>query len=693
MASYGTITGTCSNREANYTAQIYWKIVSQSIENNTTTIAVWSGVVNDGSSYNWNGTCSSWALTVNGQSSSRANFTSNSAAGYTWSTGLIAGNTVFSTSRTHSLLNASYPWHEEFVIPHNSDGTKSINISHSYSLLSGGAGPGNVNITGTAVLDTIPRASVINSFSAPNNLRSGYTNNISLSLTRYSTSFTHDISLYLGTNYIASWNAQTLPTSLALSSNEVDTILSYMPTTTSATLTLKVQTKSGSTNIGGVVSKTSLCYISSLMVPDFPTPTIAEANSLVSNIPNMNAYVNKVSILNISCGAVTPSNYGVSTISYVLNYQGNSININPTTGQTYTTGPINWDGTTPTSAQITLTATDSRKRSKTITIPSLTALPYAVPKIDTFTATRQTTATTIQVIRKGSVTSLMVGGAEKNTIKAEIYKRASSDSWSSPYWTEGPSSNLEIINDTQNNLSNDITLSYEFMFVLTDRFNQTVSYVTVPASGVESILSIGTKSIAIGKFIDTGEPYTLDVNGTAKISSNTTIGGTLASSGAITQAGTPVSLTTHTHDIFTLIETKTISTNQAFTTAHGTYQYRDFLTFTNYTPSANGTVMINLNVNGYYGVVTTSYGFARGKVYIRNSSTANSSSGIIETYSAILFPTGSGTYDPQIFSTGSFFMNVNSGTTYRFKISSYGDNINGGIGTESKASLYFIPRI
>jgi len=90
---------------------------------------------------------------------------------------------------------------------------------------------------------------------------------LSLKITRASSSFTHDIQLRDGTTVLQSWNGQGVPTSLTISSSVVNTILSRMSTVTSKTLTLWVQTKSGSTNIGSAVTRTATVSVHSSVTP------------------------------------------------------------------------------------------------------------------------------------------------------------------------------------------------------------------------------------------------------------------------------------------------------------------------------------------------------------------------------------------------------------------------------------------
>ncbi|MDY0197647.1 MAG: DUF859 family phage minor structural protein [Tenuifilaceae bacterium] len=521
MASYGIILGTCSNREANYDAKLYWKQVSQNIANNTTTIRVWSVIENNGSSYNWSGTLSNWRLTVNGATRTRATTTSDSDTSWTWPSGWTDSETgvVITTYRTECIPEPVL--YEEFTIPHNSDGTKTVTFSHSYSLLSGGAGPGNVSISGTMVLNTIARASSISSFTMPTALTPNTANSISFTLTTYS-SFTHDISLKIGSTTIKSWLGSTVTTgTLPLTASEVNTLLANMPTAMSATITLIVQTKSGSTNIGSAVFKTTTCTISPEVKPNIPTITASQAISMPAGI---SVFVKGKSKILFSIGNIgMPLNSGTSIKSCVLTYLGSNFTCllsDPIGSASYTTPYLTWSGT----QNFTITITDNRNQINT-NIISITAYDYSAPII-TLSGTRS--GSTITLSRAASTTYTL---NNQNTITLRLYKRAVGAAWAeldTYALTDSNSSPLSVSASNVAFTGHIATISYEYKCEVTDKF-ETIASPTLlfPATTVEAALSIGTKSVAIGKFVDTGETYTLDVSGDTSLDGDLVITGDL----------------------------------------------------------------------------------------------------------------------------------------------------------------------
>lgn len=115
------------------------------VTSTNSTIVDWALHVNTGSTY-WDGLVQSSSVHINGSSSLWSITSHKTTASRTW-------YKLASGSRT---------------IPHNSDGTKSINVSAAFSANSGGYGPGSLSVSGTTTLPTIPRYVDITSWSLSN---------------------------------------------------------------------------------------------------------------------------------------------------------------------------------------------------------------------------------------------------------------------------------------------------------------------------------------------------------------------------------------------------------------------------------------------------------------------------------------------------------------------------------------------
>jgi hypothetical protein len=521
MASRGLISS--GQIDGRYTARLYWKLVSQSVANNTSTVRFWSVVENTGTTYDWNGTLSNWRLTVDGVLRTRGTTNSNSDSGWTWPSGWTDSETgfVISTNRTECIPEPVM--YEQFVIPHNSDGTCTVYVSHSYDLPSGGAGPGSVSLSGNITLNTIPRTSVLNSFTAPSNLKGDTSNSIALSITRYSTSFTHDIKLTVG-SAIIQWYNQSVPTSLSLTSDNVNSILAEMETTTSATATLTVTTKLSSTTIGAV-SKTSTIRVDASEVPTCPNLSFSEAETAVSSVVGLNDYINGISKIKIDTDDSALAPEGTSLASLELTYQGIVQNFSPYSGlpTSYTTSTINWSGTPPTSQEITVKVIDKRGRSSISTPVQLTALAYASPIINSFIAQRSSTVETTLQVTRSAIASYLNG---ENTLTLKLYTSLSGeDNWS----------NKDTWIATENSISESTleysgyftTSAYDVKLVATDLFSEISQILTVSTG--EAVMCWGEKSVAIGKMVESAyeSSRTLDLLGNAYIDGDITVTGSL----------------------------------------------------------------------------------------------------------------------------------------------------------------------
>ena len=157
----GLILGSVSQNSARLRAYIYWWDASPSqdwkILNNKTKIRAIPLIDTSNDSYDWNGTVANMLMNINSSiKNNYGSFNSDTTGGWTYTaanspTGRIAEN----------ILTAVAPYYE-IDVPHNEDGTKpNCVIACSFSLPSGGYGPGNAVVSGSVALTSIPRASEV----------------------------------------------------------------------------------------------------------------------------------------------------------------------------------------------------------------------------------------------------------------------------------------------------------------------------------------------------------------------------------------------------------------------------------------------------------------------------------------------------------------------------------------------------
>ena len=366
---------------------------TQSIPNNATTLTVKAYVVKTNSSYYSYNNGVNFRLTVAG-----------SSINHNWSF-----NFSKMTLNTRYLITSTTR-----TLSHNSDGTHG-NVSVSVYSATNTSGLGTISGSTSISIPTIPRASSLNSFSFASSLQIGTPVTINLSISRKSSSFTHDIQLMDGSTVLQSWNGQGVPTSLTVSASTVNTMLSRMSTVTSKTFTLRVQTKSGSSNVGSAVTRNATASVHSSV-----TPTASGLNVSVygsGRDKTINKFVQNISRVTASFTGTARGGATVSSRKIVIRRASdgsNSQTINSGSGTT--SGKVTLSGT----YEAIATVTDSRGRSATQRI-TFTVHAYSPPKITSFTAVRNSaTPTTVNIGRYGSWSAL--GGDNPITI---VIKRGS----------------------------------------------------------------------------------------------------------------------------------------------------------------------------------------------------------------------------------------------------------------------------
>lgn len=320
-------------------------ISSQNIANNTTTVS-YSLVLHRPSNISASAK-KSWSCTINGVKHNGS--------------GTIGG------SGNKILLSGTQ------TITHNSDGTKSITFSASIglSITWSDVSLGTISGSGSMTLTRIPRTSSFGTISG-NTIGSGLTININRA-----TTFTHTIQYKIGsmswTNGITGAGTSgtfTLPMSLC----------NYLPSSTSGTLSLRLITYNGSTQIG-YVDKTITVYVPSSVVPSISSISVSEATGGLAT--QFGGYVKNKSKLNITVN--DSGSYSSSISSRRTTIQG--VNY---TSKTFASNLITSSGT----ITISTTVTDSRGRTATKSV-NISVLDYYNPSISSLTVARCNSAGTL----------------------------------------------------------------------------------------------------------------------------------------------------------------------------------------------------------------------------------------------------------------------------------------------------------
>ena len=290
------------------------------------------------------------------------------------------------------------------TVPHNSNGTKSITIKANIEFNGTVSGKYLSDITAsqTITLDTIPRASGL---SVATSVNTG--SSLTATISPASSAFTHKVA------YIVGGATKFTSGTIAAGTNTYAYTIphSWLPSTSSTTMTVRLFTYSGTTEVGRT-DKSVTVNVPASIVPTVSalTPTIVNGLS--------GYYVEGKSQIKLVATATAGS--GSTLTSYV--FTGSNINGNATshtsTSATVTSSVIKTNG----AIKYGVVAKDARGRQSTIKeTPSITVYPYATPQITSITAQRcdangnlSNDGTYAKVTVKASHSS--VNGANKRTV-------------------------------------------------------------------------------------------------------------------------------------------------------------------------------------------------------------------------------------------------------------------------------------
>jgi hypothetical protein len=454
MAASGTITESI---RTGYQLKIAWEVTSQSVTNNTSSVTVKVQLASTGSSYTINSTASkSGSLTING-----TKYTFSFTAG-------LSGN------QTKTIFT------KPVTIAHNSDGTKTCSFSATcgINVTLSDTYYGNVTASGSGTFDTIARASTISSVTS--SVAVNGTNEVTVSISRKASSFTHTVVFSFG-SYSKTTTGVGTSTSYAIPTSWLNAI----PSATSGTAKVTVTTYSGSTKIGGAVSKNFTVTVPSTVVPTISAVTLSEAVSGLA--AQFGGYVQGKSKLSVK---ITAAGAYSSTIkAYKTTIQGANF-----TGASFTSGFLTKSGT----STVTITVTDSRGRTASTT-RSLTVIAYTAPKITTFTALRANglgAADDNGTMALARIKFAISAVSDKNSKSYKVeYRPKASDAWTEA--TKGSvytyDSNMLL------NVGLDTNTSYDLRLSVTDYFGTVTASTDVATAFTLMDFNASGKGLAFGK--------------------------------------------------------------------------------------------------------------------------------------------------------------------------------------------------
>lgn len=518
MAS-GIIYGTTAN--SYITSRIVWSSTAN-INNNTSTVTATLSYKKD-ATYS-NATYSrtfEGSITINGSTESVEKYNSNRIYLYSGAGWVEMGSCTV-------------------TVPHNNDGSKTIIISATGRM--SGTSFTSTSLSGTATLDTIPRASIINSVACNTSYFDGtftykytpqseiYYNRCNISL-NVNGSFVAIKSINIG-----KMSASQQTATVKLSDSELNNIYGNLPSTESGTLRFTFRTYSDSgygTQIGSASYEEITRTIPTSIKPSIGGLTLSPISFTTSDGTSRNILVKNKNELKISV-----SGCAAGAGSSISSYTFNGPNVSSTISNNSTTiSKVSTSG----SLTYTVKVQDKRGRSvsKSATITCYDYNPDDL-KFSSFTAYRcnsngaaDNNGTLIKYNFKINY-PVVDGATNKCTVKI-YYKRSSSDSWTAAAnalegSTTKDTSGIIKRNGSGDNISFDATLTYAVYAVLVDNYNQSIQSSVITIFGASRVFNIKANGIgvAFGKMAETDNllesKWPLQVDGAISFGDSGTFG-------------------------------------------------------------------------------------------------------------------------------------------------------------------------
>lgn len=398
-------SGTPSGWPSSIKLYVYYKVVSQSVANNTTTLSL--GMYVTTPSGWWFGPWTDFNGSYVGTATSGSNCKSFDGG-------------VDKVDGTHWLVQ-----NQQVTVTHDSDGTKSVKIYWKWGVNSSWGGFSSNSGSFSVTLTTIPRASAITSAAAVT-----LGNACNVKWTPYSASFRYKLKFSLGdwsyttgvihpnTTAAYTYTGYTIPMAVA----------NQLPTARTGTMTVTLTTYSdstGTTKVGDSSSKTF-----TVTVPDNKDtkPTVSMSLAPVGALSSNFAGLYVQGMTKVKATITATEKYGASISSYLMRVDG----IYSDEDDNLTSAYFVVAGKRPVYGY----ATDVRGHTGE-TIQYITVLPYQEPKIVNVTAERcdadgniSDSGTYLKIHAERSYSTVVADGVQKNFCEIR-YRYSNGSSYSS----------------------------------------------------------------------------------------------------------------------------------------------------------------------------------------------------------------------------------------------------------------------
>ena len=458
-----------SNTNRGYRIRLWIDQTSQSIEDNSSQVRVRLALLNTFTTFaEYNCTAS---VTIDGQI-------------INWS----GRPSMLSQNQVIMLIDRTV------TVGHNADGTKTFNLSASFSG-SGGWSPDDLNIDGNSfTLTTIPRSSSVS-------VSTGVIGSaVTININRQSSSFKHTV------RYAWAGKSGTIATNVDTSTTWIIPLdfANDIPNSASGTGTIYVDTYSGSTKTG-TQSATFTASVPDNLKPTFSGITLSDLNSAAQNlIPSGNMFIQVISNIKVAFNGAVGS-YGSSITGYYAEIVGKNQSTSSNGGSL---GIMNYHGAIKIRARVS----DSRGRWSDTREVSVTVLEYFAPALSFSIVRTGSTSSTLTVTRNAKIAPLTVSGSQKNSMSLtfKVARLGTTNFQADTGQATGAWTSISSLVNSQANLAGSYLANQSWVVIgtLEDKFTNSQFMVNVATESV--VLSYDRSGVGVNKIREQGA---LDVKG------------------------------------------------------------------------------------------------------------------------------------------------------------------------------------
>ena len=395
-----------------------------------------------------------------------------------------------------------YSSYATFTIPHNSDGTKSVAMQATYYVqvtINGTYRASWSTNSATVTLPSIARATTITSVGNITTASTG----IAVNVSRKTSSFTHSMSLYIGSTFIADWTGSTAnftgSKTLALDATHRTRMLNAITTSTSATGKFTVRTYNGSATIG-YASKNITISVDGEQVPTLTTANFSTVAKTKYNLSGVTK-----SILAQHAGTLSYSAPWVMATGASLKSRSTTFG-----GATRTTSSGAFSTTSSAASQNIVTkVTDSRGRTNSLT-RAITVVPYSLVKLEVAYVGRPRDTNTAKHYLEVELYLTVHNFNSENKYRVRIQtKETGTSAWSTAHTVDYSGGTSRVKRTYVPSQTYDETKSYDVRIILEDELSSATS--TGVLGTANYLMALGKYGVGFGKLPE--ERRILDVGG------------------------------------------------------------------------------------------------------------------------------------------------------------------------------------